>query len=358
MKTNSFFTFLKKMIFVLPFVYLSSCQKEVLQNAVDNSAAITKVNSWLESRKELEYVLGSSVDNIKTNLDFDKLHYEQLSETEKLIIIPLKASFISEVNKGKNPLNLFLLIVNKDGNIRKGNIVQFTAKDGKKTDKLPENTFYNFYNKDWLVCDGSFTFVNINDKILYQMDYAKGKLAAYAEKSSKVADNPNKFSSGPSDQFFDTCIEWYWLTFANGVLINEEYLYTDCGINVEEGGGGGGSGSGNEEAMFPVQKLWTVDADDLFWGWSLWAFEQLSGTKSPGMPGGGYFTNITHLNEGLIIAKPQNGYTWQKGGVTVSYSGSIAKSIVSGIVHSTNPAVLDDLIAPTTETFTFSQVFP
>lgn len=261
MKAKPFFTFLKKMMLIFTIIYLTSCQKEILQNAVDNSATISKVNSWLESEKGSKYVFGTSVDNIKINLDFDKLHLEKLGETEKLMIIPLKASFISEVNKGKNPLNFFLLIQNKEGNIRKGNIVQFIAKEGKKINELPENTFYNFYNKYWLVCDGSFTFLNINDKILYQMDYANGKLAAYAEKISKVADNPNKFSSGPSDQFFDTCIEWYWLTFANGVLINEQYLYTECGINVEEGGGGGGSGSGGGwpgiELGYPDQ--WWLD---------------------------------------------------------------------------------------------------
>jgi hypothetical protein len=36
------------------------------------------------------------------------------------------------------------------------------------------------------------------------------------------------------------CTDWYWQTFVNGILVNEEYLYTTCSCEGEGGGGSGG----------------------------------------------------------------------------------------------------------------------
>jgi hypothetical protein len=40
------------------------------------------------------------------------------------------------------------------------------------------------------------------------------------------------------------CIDWYWQTFVDGVLVSEEYLYTTCECPVD--GSGGGSGGGDQ----------------------------------------------------------------------------------------------------------------
>jgi hypothetical protein len=262
MKTNSFFSFLQKMMVLVTVICLCACQKEIAKDLAteDNTnfqgnklEASGKVNTWLESQKQLTTaVISTSIDNIKVNLDFNNLYFEKLSETEKLLVVPLKNSFISAVNKGKNPLSLFLLIINKDGNIRKGNIVQFVPKNGGPVNTLPKNTFYNFYNANHLVCDGSFTFLNINDKILYQMNYTNGVLSAYGEKQKKqnASLSVNTIATTAS-----SCYDWYLVTtyyYSDGTTtVVEKYLYTTCSGGpgelqstlIDETGGGGGDGS-------------------------------------------------------------------------------------------------------------------
>lgn len=371
MRINSLFTFLQKMMILLALIYLSACQKEVAPDlAAENSTgilgskkeAVTKVNTWLENQKKLTTtVIGTSVDNIKINLDFEKLYFEKLNETEKLVIVPLKNSFFSAANKRKNSFNLLLLIINKEGNIRKGNIVQFIAKNGKPVNALPKNTFYNFYNAYHLVSDGSFTFLNINDKILYQMDYTDGKLSAYSEKQNRQDNNTasNTVLSTPSN-----CTDWYWVTTyynADGTsYTNAQYLYTTCNNSDEsvepEGGGPGGGGSNDEETMAPKQEQWIVAAN-AYGYWFVQSTEQLNGVKKPSLPGGGYFTSIIHLSADVANSGGSN-YNFTSPSATVSYGGSAAQSTVSGILKSPNNTFPDVSIPPKTHNFNFSQVYP
>jgi hypothetical protein len=366
MKTNSLFSFLQKMMVLVTLICLSACQKEAAQDLVaENSAiaqenkqeAVTKVNAWLENQKKLTTaVIATSVNNIKANLDFDKLYFEKLSETEKLLIVPLKSTFVSTVNKGKNPLNVFLLVLNKEGDIRKGNIVQFISKNSVPLTALPKNTFYNFYNADHLVADGSFTFLNVYDKILYQMDYKDGKISAYSEKQNK---QDNNIANSTVLSTTTACTNWYWVTtYADGTQ-SWQFLYTTCSgdesVEPEGGGSGGGGGNGEEEVtMAPKQEQWIVAVNASFL-WYVNSTEQLNGVKKPNLPGGGYFTNITHLGENVVDGG-NAGYVWNRSGVTVSYGGSSAQSTVSGILKS--PSYPDVNIPPKTNTFAFSQVYP
>lgn len=367
MKTKFAFTFFKKMMLVLGLVYLNACQKEVSEispGSIANSEAIAKINAWLSSRKTGSIAVISAVKN---NLSFPEMRFEKLSEMENLIIVPIKDGFKSAVNKDKNPTNHLLLIVNKAGKIRKGNIVQFVAPNGVNVKKLPANTFHNFYNADHLVCDGRFTFLNLNDKMLYQMDYANGKLSAYGEKQVK------KQNAGTSNVI--TCTDWYLFTtyfYEDGsTLTTEEYLNTTCsgnGGNQEQESeleddpyGWGGGGSEVETIMSPTQLDWYVcDLDDYTvslpnsteW-WQLFSTERLYGTKKASLPGGGKFTQIEHLGETIT---GQSEFTWHKTGVTIAYEQLTARSIISGTVKKNGTIRAN--IQSRYHDFAFSSVFP
>jgi hypothetical protein len=47
------------------------------------------------------------------------------------------------------------------------------------------------------------------------------------------------------------CTDWYYQTWVNGILINEEYLFTTCACDGGAGGGGGG-GVGIEDEINPL----------------------------------------------------------------------------------------------------------
>ncbi len=366
MKRNSVFTFFNKMMTLFAVSYLISCKKEVSQNlALENpplfAHAISKVNTWLENQKSVTYPDKNLIlEAVRNNLDFKNIQLEELNNTENLIVVPIKCGFKSAVNKDKSPLNVLLLIINEAGNIRKGNIVQFCPVVTLPGNVLAKNTFYNFYNKYHLITDGSYTFLNMHDKILYQLEYEKGNLVSNGEKQNGKNSSTNGSYTPPTGS---NCIEWYLVTtyhLPNGMTYTtEQYLYTTCNgqgqvelPQPEETGGGGG----DEVTMQPKQVEWIVAANANAY-WYVNSTEELNGTKKPSLPSGGYFTSITHLSENVVNVSG-SGYVWTRSGVTVSYAGSSAQSAVSGILKSPTNTFPDTNIPPKTHNFSFSQVYP
>ncbi len=375
MKTNLLFTFFAKMIICLSVFFLNSCKKELPQdgpviNRDELQQTRAAVSKWLDNQKTTANSHKMIVlENVKENLAFEELRIEKLNDSENLIIVPIQKGFKSEVNKGKNPINNLLLIENSAGKIRKGNIVEFIPKSNPGLTSLPPNTFHKYYNEGGIDIDGRLAFLNLNDKLLYQMDYADGKLASYGEKQQGRKDHDNP-GMEPVESTQGTYTDWYLVTtyyYTDGSTeIVTEYLYTtyfddnyfETIFYELQYGDGLLTGGTDEETMLPVQKMWNVETDIHNFGWLLISTEEIKGTKKATLPAGGYFTNIKHLNENLLIWKPADGYGWQKSGVTVAFSGSTAQSIVSGVVTTTNQNILASVIPPTTQTYTFSDVYP
>jgi hypothetical protein len=96
---------------------------------------------------------------------------------------------------------------------------------------------------------GSIIEYDLLYKQLVSRHYDDGKPTAYkkdklAGKMMTVNNNaPLPECDGP-----ETCIDWYWQTYVNGVLVYEEYLYTTCSC-YNTGGGGGGGGGNNDECQ-------------------------------------------------------------------------------------------------------------
>ncbi len=374
MKANSLVTFFTKMMFILSVVFLPACQKEVSEDVVlepnaETQQAIKKVSAWLEDKRSIaspEKIL--IIEAVKSNLDFKSIQIEKLSALENLIIVPIKNSFKSTVNNNKQHLTNLLLIINPQGKIRKGNIVQFTPKQGELLSNLPKNTFHNFYNATHLVCDGSFTFINMSDKVLYELEYNDGKLTAYSQKQN-TSDTGATNSTGLTTP--TNCTDWYWVeTYYNpdgSSTTTSQYLYTTCNntdeyvepecttncpvYNPEED---------VETVMSPTQVDWYVCNYDNYtvpnptgeW-WELFSTERLYGTKKASLPGGGKFTKIEHLGETIT---GQSVFTWHKTGVTVAYAQLTARSTISGTVkkNGTVRANVQSLY----HDFAFSSVFP
>ena len=322
----------------------------------NKQATITMINTWIESKKsELDPIKNAVIVSVKNSLDYNKMRFEKLSATENLIIVPINDGFKSAVNINKKTINNLLLIINETGNIRKGNIVQFIPKAGTFLNELPKNTFNKFYNSGKIESDGKFSFLNLNDKILYQMDYNDGKLSAYGEKQihqdASVA---------------NLCTEWYLVTtiyYGNGtVAVAEEYLYTTCSSIENElddqtpGGGGGGI---PEEETSMAEKSWSWDIVVNTSGlWKVVSIEKFNGVKKASSPGGGYFTSSVHLADGVIINIPQMAYQWTRTSVIISHNGSTAKSTVSGWLKDPTHQFQDVEITPHESSFTFAQVYP
>jgi hypothetical protein len=364
MKTINNFSFFTKMAFFVVFVSIAACQKNILKDQQLEQATdaigqtVSKVTAWLEKEKSSRYPEKNLIlESLKNNLDFSKTQVEKHSDEESLIVVPLNSSFQSTVNNNTQLLKNLLLIVSPQGNIRKGSIVLFSAKAGETITALPSNTFSNFYNREDLLTNGKYTFLNMHDKILCEMEYDNGKLVSYGEKKQK----DNTTLNGQVLPTGSNCIAWYLVTtyyLPNGMTYTtSEYLYTTCGNGqgqVELPQPDDPGNGGPDIPLNPQQKQWTVSANAYSY-WYVHSTEQLTGNRSNGHSAGGYFTGITHLSEN-VVDMANTGYVWNRSGVTVSYSGATAQSTVSGILKS--PIFPDVNIPPTTKTFAFYQVYP
>jgi hypothetical protein len=140
-----------------------------------------------------------------------------------------------------------VMILDKAGGIVKGNIVQFIAYDDKVSEVLPGNTFSKIFTSQKLDCDGRFSFLTINDWLLYELKYEKGVVQSFGKVRSKPVTAGTDSRAGGSQ-----CYAQYLITtvyYENGTTeVFEEYLGTFCtctsGVLCDEFGGGAGSAGG------------------------------------------------------------------------------------------------------------------
>lgn len=243
--------------------FLQSCKKEKQTeelNMVQNDPYIEslgiKVNDWLLARKQESIPeKADKIQKLTDNLELKKLYTEPLGDTETLIIIPLKKDFVSENYKDKNPINYFLGILNRNSELRRGNIVQFIQSGNTALKAVPKNTFYKLYKDNNPDINGSLAFLGIADDLQYEMSYVNGKFKTFSIKQLKPKATGGRGNGTTVLQCWDT----YWVTWDENGSARWEYLYSycedDCNTtrNVREGsfrtdcGGGGGTGGEDEE---------------------------------------------------------------------------------------------------------------
>ena len=163
------------------------------------------------------------IKKILNNANFDKMYVEVLHEHEKenFIIVPLKKSNFSQHpdTKSQLPLEYLLLVENANGYIRRGDIGLFYPRD-RNLKKLPEKSFYNFFNSDFSSVDGTFTLITLGNVKLWEMDF-KDRQKTELRSLSAVRNN----------QTGSHCNEWYLETikyFNWQIKLSRKYLGNTC----------------------------------------------------------------------------------------------------------------------------------
>lgn len=134
----------------------------------------------------------------------------------------------------------------------------------------PEQLIVNRFNTGKTDNDGfsgAMLQYDLDDKLISAAHYKNGNKTSTADKlvykpkqERKENDNegpvgsvaPLECGEGAS-QF---CIDWFWQTYEEGVLVEEEYLYTTCYCGTS--GGGGGSGGGNNGCNMTVSSAQSI----------------------------------------------------------------------------------------------------
>lgn len=110
---------------------------------------------------------------------------------------------------------------------------------------------------------------NIFGWTLYEISYENGRPTSFKAPAKK------KSSISRTSE----CLDWYWQTFVNGVLVEEVYLYTTCseeegpqgGCGCTGGGGGGGNSGPGEANENPCAQAAFLDTSNVFH----WFLDQL-----------------------------------------------------------------------------------
>jgi len=259
-------------------IVLFSCQKDVIKKE-NNQQLISKVNNWLDSRKPVgKEKQSENVELLKNHLETSALRIESSSWDEKIVIIPVKEEFKTLKNIDKEAIPNLVLILDKMGNVRKGNIVLFYPQSGQSYSKVPDNTFYNILNTSHPEAIGKFKYLSVTGKRLHELQYQDGRLKGFGNFKDSTANQNGRINF---------CIDWYWVYTwydENGTIWyqTQEYVGSTCeGENCEDPynamlcpmDGSSGGGTGDDTAEFEEERN-CVGTYNNRW---VWTIEQGSG---------------------------------------------------------------------------------
>jgi hypothetical protein len=220
---------ISRLLFVLSFISFTfyGCQKEISdQNGSANFTAVvlsSKVNNWLD-KQQAQAATGrkEKIRQLQQNLDFDKLHIETLNSSEQLIIVPVRIEYKTINNKDNPVSNTAVFILDKAGEIRQGNVMQYASGITDSDNSLPNNTIAKIYNNQKIEGSGKFTLLSVYDKFEYELTYKAGNL------QSTGYMQPNAAANGRTS----SCIAWYLVTttfYSDGSQeTTETFLGTTC----------------------------------------------------------------------------------------------------------------------------------
>lgn len=338
------------------FLALYACKKNTEEAQIEKSMSsgmTAKVTAWLDERlaKATATETKVKIQSLKESLDFSKLRTENFAEGEKFLVVPVREELQSNHNADKEKVTISLFILNKAGEVRKGNLVQFIPENKSEKPLLPVNTFEKMYNFRELEANGRFCFLSLDDKLMYQYDYRKGKLSAYGMVEARPSSGNQKNNQGQQTLAADCTRDWYLTTtyyYSDGTSYTTyEYLYsTPCSdVQSDDPNGGGGENLVEEAVIRELE--WNV-AWSPYGYWTVTSTEKFEGKKAARK-----FTSVAHKRDGIF---PTNGsVTWTRTEMNVGGAGSsTAYSQIKGWVQGDGQVRQ----VPGSNTFLFSQVFP
>ena len=214
---------------------------------VDN-ASTEKVKAWFDKlppKKETNDLTASPFINglPAGKPDWEKLRY---NPQDKAYTIPVS---IAAHGQTANASAYRYLVVNENdkGDITGGNYVMVLTDKTKPNAITQDDINYGMLSLRSVPgnFNGAVLQYDMSDQPLSAAHYEKGEpVRTKADKFSGKPVTVNNNMPLPDCGGEQTCIDWYWQTYVNGVLVYEEYLFTTCSCYSNGGGGGGGQGGG------------------------------------------------------------------------------------------------------------------
>lgn len=230
---------------LLVWTATSGCKKEGGDNNFSDppQSSIIKAKTWFanENNKSGESGRKATTASLEFSGDNPQWNETRYFETARTLVTPVVLDNHNKSSAGK-VAKFLVMQEDQEGQIEEGYYVYLLSKGAG-----PQLTPALLSRKD---IPGGFTGAlirySIDGRLLSADHYENGEPAAKYDKISNRQNDgtvPTQNSMPNCEPDQTSCIDWYWQTYQNGILIYEEYLYTTChceGTNT----GGGGTGTG------------------------------------------------------------------------------------------------------------------
>lgn len=217
-------------------LFITACRRDsgvdnALRETPFDTATTNKITRWIDAqRSDSDSRKNEQLLSLKNNLVFKNTRYEFLRDQYRFIIVPLSKEFATKNNKDKNPINALLLIVDGQGEIKRGNIVQYISEKNKTTNNIiPASSFTKVFNSQQIDGSAIFSFLSITDEPLYELCYANGGLKSYSRPQTK-----QKTAGKTEGSTVLMCYDVYWVTFFEDGSSNWNYMYSYCQDDCNE----------------------------------------------------------------------------------------------------------------------------
>jgi len=251
---------------VVVAIAISSCRKNVSDDAISTGTdpMTIKAQTWLDyQNKNLSSVAQkSAIVSIAFKSfkpQWSKISYSSIFKTG---IIPLA---LENRSSGADKALAFLVVKNNDaGEINDGRYCFVLSKGA-----APEVNSEVLSGKVPLSFTGAIVNCSIDGTLISAKHYKNGSEASgedvitIKEQSGSGASGGQNIVPVNCDGGQTTCIDWYWQTYEDGVLIYEEYLYTTCECQGGSGNGGSTSNCGDMTQSQVATLLSSINGEEM-----------------------------------------------------------------------------------------------
>ncbi len=217
---------MKKTVFFFAILFiLAACNKDASHQdtqptTINKDLARQKVTEWMRIfQSTLPENSQRKIEHLRANMVLSEIAVLTLLNTKQVFIIPLKKDFEASL-LGAGAQKSLMLILNENGEVIAKNILQHSEEGGHSSEDILKSVYLGIgrTGNDRLV------FYTLDLQKEFGWQYENGVLKQYFNVSKK----PNAVTGTPNTTMSLNCVEYYWVTYENGVPVNYEYLYTRC----------------------------------------------------------------------------------------------------------------------------------
>jgi hypothetical protein len=215
----------------------------------NNPAELQQLRSWYQSQQTgtaSKKMAATTISLPAAEMQWNKAVYYP---DDKAWIVPMA---IKKNSVGTQAFVFFAASQDAKGNIEKGNYIVLLPNSKKMTTTaiqtftvLPAMLNFTYVPTAY---SGAILQYNMDKAFAQAKHYQSGVLQPGKTDLLITKTSSKGASSDPEPSIVDqcqsgqiVCTDWYWQTWVDGVLVDEEFLFTTCACEGGESGGGGAS---------------------------------------------------------------------------------------------------------------------